>query len=123
MGEQEGIETILYKSFLVYCAVTSRYIIKEEGLGDINDIYVANIQALRLAVAPTINSVDPEADKAILEALDAKPVNGAKLLETFDKLIEQVEYPTSPPTSSPTLNPMTMMMIILVAMVPNVIMI
>jgi len=103
--EQEGIETILYKSFLVYCAVTSRYIIKEEGLGDINDIYVANIQALRLAVAPTINSVDPEADKAILEALDAKPVNGAKLLETFDKLIEQVEYPTSPPTSSPTVKP------------------
>jgi len=105
--EKEAIETILFKTFLVACATNSKLI-----LNGSSDVPVTNIKALRLAVAPTINLLYPQADEDILEALDEVPVNGAKLLETFDKLIEDVNNPTpspeapmSPPTPSPVAEP------------------
>ena len=101
--EAKSIEFILFRTFLVACAEQSRRILSN----NINDreFAITFVAGLYLLVGPGVFAFAPDADETIklqFDLLSIKPcsniIPGATLVDTFDRLIEQIDNPTQPPT-------------------------
>jgi len=108
--EAKSIELILFRTFLVACAQQSRDILSN-NFND-REFAITFVTGLYLLVAPGVFAFAPDADETIklqFDLLSIKPcsniIPGATLVDTFDRLIEQIDNPTQPPTPDPTVAP------------------
>jgi len=101
------IEVLRFRTFLVACADQSRSILSN-NFND-REYAITFLSGLYLSVGPGVAAFAPDADENIRLQLDllsiipySNIIPGATLVNTFDRLIDQVDNPTSAPTPDPT---------------------
>jgi len=97
---------------LVGCADVSRTILSNDFSE--REYAISYLEGLYMSVGPGVAAFAPDADETInaqLDSLrrtpDSNIIPGATLVDTFDRLIDQVDNPTSAPTPDPTVPPTT----------------
>merc|ERR1712238_468502 len=111
-GNVRRIEQIRFRAFLVGCADVSRTILSNNFSE--REYAISYLEGLYMSVGPAVVAYVPDADATIrrqLELLSIIPysniIPGATLVDTFDRLIDQLDNPTSAPTPDPTVPPTT----------------
>jgi len=96
----------------VGCADVSRTILSNNFSE--REYAISYLEGLYMSVGPGVAAFAPDADDTInaqLDSLrrtpDSNIIPGATLVDTFDRLIDQVDNPTSAPTPDPTVPPTT----------------
>mmetsp|Transcript_47839 Transcript_47839/g.54186 ORF Transcript_47839/g.54186 Transcript_47839/m.54186 type:complete len:963 (-) Transcript_47839:112-3000(-) len=106
------IEVVRFRTFLVACADQARSILSNNVHE--RDYAIEFLNGLYLSVGPAVLMFAPDADAIIKLQMDllstipyANIMPGATLVDTFDRLLDQVDNPTAAPTPDPTSAPTT----------------